>query len=94
MISSLCQCIVNSKHPVPSLHRESDKKTTKREKCRGRCVRVGAPSLGSKDSYVHYSVPVLLQLALFAGFRPYSGVARLFVCITAYKQPLPSLLVT
>ena len=32
-------------------------KKTKREKCRGRYLRVGAPSLGSKDSSVHYSVP-------------------------------------
>ena len=59
--------------------------------CRGRYLHVGAPPLGSKVSYVHCSVPASSWQASFAGFRSCSGVARLFVCITAYKQPLPYL---
>ena len=66
-------------------------KKTKRGKCRARSLRVGASSLESKVSYVHCSVPASSWESSFAGFQSCSGVARSFVCITAYNQPLPSL---
>ena len=37
--------------------KKKKKKNTKCEKCRGRYLCLGTPSLGSKVSYVHYSVP-------------------------------------
>ena len=36
---------------------------------------------------MHCSIPASTREASFVGFRSYSGVARLFVCITVYKQP-------
>ena len=37
--------------------KKKNKKKTKSEKCRGRYLRIGAPSLGSKVIYVHCLVP-------------------------------------
>ena len=51
-------------------------------------INVGAPLLGSKASYVYCSVPASSWETSFVGFRSCSGVALLFVCITAYKQSL------
>ena len=70
---------------------KKNKKKTKRGRNRGCSLHVSAPSLGSKVSYMLCSIPAFSWQALFVGFWSYSGVAQLFVCTTAYKEPLPSL---
>ena len=52
-------------------------------------LHVGAPSLGSKVSYMRCSVLASSWEASFASFRSCSRVARLFVCITAYNHCYP-----
>ena len=77
---------------LPEINKNKNKnKKTKRGKCQGRSLHVGAPSLGNKVSYMNCSVPASSWEASFAGFLSYSGVARLFVCNTVCKQQPPSL---
>ena len=66
-------------------------KKKKRGKCRGHFLLKHVLSLGNKVSPALYATDTSSWVAFFAGFQFYTGIALLFIHITVYKQPLPSL---
>ena len=83
----MVQCGARNIFTDPLVHAlglsKKNKKTKKREECRGHSLHIGAPSLESKVGHMHCSVPVSLGSCLCwfsvvfrnsAGFRLYYSI--------------------